>query len=71
MTKVMVAYCHDPADLGLIELAVTRTSPTESDWTPAYRDTVDGKLVVWARFDSTDGRVWLRDSEGTRYAVQM
>jgi hypothetical protein len=67
--KVVVPYEHDPRDLSLIELAVTPrgAQPSEESWVPAYRDTVDGKRLVFARFAST-GTVWIRDRNGVRKA---
>lgn len=65
MTRIIVAYEHDPADLRAIQLAVA-DEPAESDWRAALRDTIDGQRVVWARFDRPARRVWLRDRDGTR-----
>lgn len=66
--KVTINYDHDPADLTLVEIAVRKGKPTEADWKPALRDTVDGQRVVWARFDDLpgDAQVWLRDGAETR-----
>jgi hypothetical protein len=68
MTKVLVAYEHDPADLATVYLAVTPRGslPSEGAWRPALRDTVNGQRVVWARFETADGIVWLRDRDGER-----
>lgn len=67
MTKVTVAYEHNPADLATVYLAVTGrgSRPGEDSWRPALRDTIDGRRVVWARFEA-DGTVWLRDRDGER-----
>lgn len=71
-TKVSVPYEHHSADLSPIYLAVTsttvRTAPSSQAWHAAYRDTIDGKRVVWSRFPSS-GRmvnVWLKDKNGER-----
>lgn len=73
-TKVQVDYNHNPADHSTIYLAVSSSAqPGKNTWKPAYRDTVNGKRVVWARFPST-GRtlsVWLRDRDGDRRVTQM
>src|SRR5690606_7886763 len=48
--RVSVPYEHDPADLQTIYLAVTSgTEPQEHEWKPAYRDTRDGRRVVWVK----------------------
>jgi hypothetical protein len=70
MIKLIANYKHDPANLQPIYLAVTnlRTPPTDS-WKPAFRDTIDGKRVVWAKFAKRGGvklNLWLRDSNGDR-----
>lgn len=71
--KVMVKYEHDSADFDLIELAVVTTrgskEPLEG-WVAAYRDTVNGERVVWARFDHT-GEVWVRDRNGARKVLPV
>lgn len=69
MVKVIVPLVLDSSDLRPIYLATTRREPTQSDWKPALRDTVDGQSVVWARFDEAPARgseVWLRDGNGDR-----
>lgn len=68
MTKVTVAYEHDPADLATVYLAVTGRGarPGEDSWRPALRDTVRGQRVVWARFEAAADVVWLRDRDGAR-----
>lgn len=67
--KVSVPYEHEVRNLSTIYLAITTGSrPSKDGWRPAYRDTVDGVRVVWARFP-TQGRrvtVWLRDRNGER-----
>lgn len=66
--KVTVAYEHDPADLSTIYLAVVPRGarPGPDSWRPAYRDTVGGQRVVWARFEHNTGEVWVRDWAGER-----
>jgi len=71
MVKVTVPHAHDSSDLRPIYLSVARREPVRSEWKPAYRDTVNGQLVVWARFDEQPAKgvdVWVRDGEGTRRA---
>jgi hypothetical protein len=66
MRKVTVPYDHDPESLATIYLGISasaREAPTK--WRPAYRDTVDGQRVVWARFKES-GQVWIRDDGGER-----
>ncbi|HEU4751525.1 MAG TPA: hypothetical protein VFU47_00355 [Armatimonadota bacterium] len=71
MVKVMTDYDHDPADLSAVYLTLVPRGipPAEADWRPALRDTVNGRRVVWARFPSADGVLWLRDRHGTRQVV--
>ncbi|WP_214103248.1 hypothetical protein [Acrocarpospora catenulata] len=73
MIKVSVPYEHDPADLSPIHLAVLPRGarPGEDDWVPAYRDTVDGRRVVWARFEDPAGVVWLRTRDGQREVTRL
>lgn len=70
MMKVVVPYEFNPKDLQIIHLAVTVGSqqPDQNDWVPAFRDTIDGKRVVWARFPDSSTRmtVWVRDKSGSR-----
>lgn len=70
MAKVVVQYAHNPADLAGIFLAIvpgrTNRAPNEDEWKPAYRDVVHKKPVVWARFDNTQGSVWIRDKYGMK-----
>jgi hypothetical protein len=78
--KVTVPYPYDPADVGLVELAVGRPSRAPADgWVPALRDNVSGRSVAWARVPNaadldhpTRGRVvWLRDQHGARQVDQL
>lgn len=73
-TKVQVPYEHKTTDFSPIYLALsTSTQPGKTAWTPAYRDTVDGQRVIWARFP-TLGRmvsVWVRDKDGDRKVTQQ
>lgn len=70
MIKLMVNYPHEPSNLSTIYLAVTTSkTPAPDSWKPAFRDTVDGKRVVWQKFPPQGGRkanLWLRDSNGDR-----
>lgn len=71
MAKLIVNYQHDPADLQTIYLSVTTSrKPASDSWKPAYRDTIDGKRVVWAHFSERGGNkkvnLWLRDNSGDR-----
>lgn len=69
-TQVILPYAHDPADLRSIDIAVTEpgVAPGRADWRPAYRDTIDGRRVVWIRVPARGRRadVWLRDAAGAR-----
>jgi hypothetical protein len=71
--KIVVPYNHDPADFDLIEIAVSQTrsekEPLEG-WIAAYRDTINGQRVVWARFDH-EGIVWVRDRNGSRRVLPI
>ncbi len=72
MTRVVVAYDHDPADLGAVDLAVAGGPPDDADWLPALRTTVDGQRVVWVRAVVPAGaRVWLRDRDGPRQVRRL
>jgi hypothetical protein len=70
MTKVIVPYEFNPKDLQIVDLAVVGESaqPEDGDWVPAFRDTIDGNRVVWARFPEPGSRmtVWIRDRSGPR-----
>lgn len=70
MIKLSVPYSHDPANLQTIYLAITNSkTPASDSWKPAYRDTVDGKRVVWAKFPGRGGskvNLWIRDTAGER-----
>lgn len=67
--KLQLPYEWDPDLTDLIELAVTppNREPIETDWKPAYRDTVNAVRVVWIRLEPLGGKVlvWLRDRHGT------
>lgn len=68
-TKVIVDYEHDSANLMPIYLAATsQPVPAFDAWQPAYRDTIDGRRVVWVKFDDLPAifHVWLRDADGDR-----
>ncbi len=72
--KITVAYPHDPADFSPIFLAVVSPSEPirELDWTPAYRDTVEGVPVVWIKTEYPAGYdIWIRDKAGARKAVKV
>ncbi len=75
MTKVVVRYEHDSADLSPIYLAVTATDkPPTNGWKPALRDVAGGRRVVWARFSGQGGQmvtVWIRDHSGDRAVTKM
>ncbi len=65
-----VPYVHDPADLSSIHMAVVTKEIEESDWRPAYRDTVKGQKYVQVRHTLKKGeQVWIRDSNGIRRAI--
>jgi hypothetical protein len=70
MVKLIANYHHDPANLQPIYLAVTTSrTPTADSWKPAFRDTIGGQRVVWAKFPERGGgkvNLWLRDSTGDR-----
>lgn len=70
MKKLMVNYQHDSVNLQTIYLAVTTSrKPSSDSWKPAFRDTVNGTRVVWAKFPERGGskvNLWLRDSTGER-----
>jgi hypothetical protein len=70
--KITVPYQHDSADYDLIELALSEKETQEplEGWRAAYRDTVSGMRVVWARFES-EGYVWLRDRNGARRVTPL
>jgi hypothetical protein len=66
--KVQIPYDWDPELTDQIELAVTppNREPEETDWKPAYRDTVNGVRVVFVRLEPLGSKVlvWLRDRTG-------
>lgn len=75
MSKVIVEYEHDSADLQQIYLAVTNERlPSHDAWKPAYRDMVRmgdpprPTKVVWAKFPERSGlfNVWVKDRSGVR-----
>lgn len=70
MIKLSVNYPHEPSNLQPVYLAVTTSrTPSPDSWKPAFRDTVDGKRVVWVKFQERGGtktNLWLRDSSGDR-----
>jgi len=71
--KVSTAYEHEPSNTAPIYLAVSKLNiePAEEDFQPAYRDTEDGQLVIWARFDAAPtapGALWVKDEAGIRKA---
>lgn len=69
MVKVIVPLALDSSDLRPVYLATSRREPTQADWKPALRDTINGQTVVWARFDEAPARgaeVWVRDGYGDR-----
>lgn len=68
-TKVIVDYPqHDSNSLSTIYMATTRREPTAADWAPCYRDTIDGRTVLWIKTNTPpEGReVWVKDRAGTR-----
>ena len=69
--KVIVPHEHDSADLRPIYISTSRRTPTAGEWVPALRDTVNGRRVVWARFDAPPApgaEVWVRDGHGDHKA---
>ena len=67
--KVTVPFEHDSADLRPIFISTSRRTPAADEWVPALRDTVNGRRVIWARFDfppAPGGEVWVRDGNGDR-----
>jgi hypothetical protein len=71
--KIMVPYEHNSTNFDIIEMAVSEgrseREPLEG-WVAAYRDTVDGKKVIWARFEHS-GTVWVRDSSGSKRVLPL
>jgi hypothetical protein len=67
MEKLVIPYEHDPADLTQIWMAVSQGAPADSEWKAAYRDTINGQLVVWVKYDDEvpQGNIWIRDRAGT------
>jgi hypothetical protein len=74
-SKLQVPYDWDPELTDLIELAITPPTrePVETDWQPAYRDTVNGTRVVWIRPEPQGAKVlvWLRDRNGVRQHMMI
>lgn len=69
MPKITVPYEHNPADLQAIHIAITATGhPAKDAWLPAYRDTVNGRRVIWVRVPEQNRTVsvWVRDNDGAR-----
>lgn len=68
--KVIVDYPHDSAMLSTIWMATTSRPPEATDWKACYRDTIDGRTVLWIKTSSPpDGRkVWVKDRAGIRQA---
>lgn len=66
--KLQVPYEWDPELTDPVELAITppNREPEETDWKPAFRDTVNGTRVVWLRLEPLGGKVlvWVRDRNG-------
>jgi hypothetical protein len=67
MEKVIAAYEHDSSNLTQIWMAVSNGAPAEGDWQPAFRDTRNGRLVIWVKYDEVPhGDLWVRDGDGVR-----
>jgi len=66
--KVMAEYNHDSTNFDTIEMAIGERDTVEplEGWVAVYRDTVDGKKVIWARFEKIGRHVWIRDGNGVR-----
>ncbi|MCD6056587.1 MAG: hypothetical protein K0Q89_117 [Thermomicrobiales bacterium] len=62
MRKVIVPWDHDAEDLSAFHMAISRRQPADDEWVPALRDTIGGRRVLWARFDSAPATadVWVR-----------
>lgn len=74
MARLIVPYEHDPADHNTIFLSAVKedTSASTGGHVPAFRDTIDGKRVVWIDTELTGFvHVWLRDKRGTRSLGQI
>jgi hypothetical protein len=72
MEKITAAYEHDPQDLTQIWMAASVSTPTDADWVPAFRDTVDGQRVIWIKSDvALRGNLWVRDAAGVRRASRL
>lgn len=68
--KVAVPYALDAADFQTVYLAIVPvgSTPTDTDWQPAYRDVMGGRPVVFVRHPEQGRRVdvWVRDRDGAR-----
>ena len=72
--KIVVPYQHDSADLSTIYLAVVpdrNRAPYAREWLPAYRDMFNQQPVVWAKFEQSNGIIWVRDREGDRIVKKI
>ena len=76
MARLVVEYDHDPADhrpilLGALPLSVADRSE-HAKMVPAFRDTIDGKLVVWADLELTGWvHAYLADYRGVKPLGRM
>ena len=65
--KVVYPYEHDSADLAQIWMAMSHGLPREDQWKPALRDTINGRRVIWIKYDTVPGgQLWVRDRSGSR-----
>lgn len=65
--KLTVPYEWNPVTTSPTWLALTKGArPSEADWLPAFRDTVDGVRVVWTRVTPAGPKMvlWLKDYAG-------
>lgn len=70
MEKVIVRYDHDPSDLTQMWMAFSTGVPQDSDWVPAFRDTINGQRVLWVKVaNPPSGNVWVKGREGAQRAV--
>jgi hypothetical protein len=73
--KVQLPYEWDPELTDLIEIAITppNREPEETDWKPAYRDTVNGTRVIWVRSEPLGAKVllWVRDRSGVHRQMMI
>lgn len=69
MARLVVEYDHDPADhapifLGALPIDV---QGEHAEMIPAFRDTIDGKSVVWIDTELTGWvRAYLADPKGVK-----